>query len=155
MKKIKNLILSLVLACVCATFAFSSDVSVLLDKAKNDYAQGNLSAAITAIESARKIIDSEQLGKSDGSYIEVTNWDVVKLKKDLYFGKKVKITTKYSGIFGTDSIMLQNVSGFCKFDESLVDKILSLGEYTTHTFYGTVKKDSWSNGPEFFIEKIE
>ena len=134
------------------TSVFASEVSDLLDKAKSEYEKGNISASITCIDSARKILDKESLNKTETEYIEITNWDVVKLKKDVYIGKKVKFTTRYSGISGSEYIILSG-PGACHFDSNLVDKILSLKEFSNFTFYGTVQ-DSWAS-PTLFVEKID
>lgn len=131
---------------------FASEVSDLLDMAKIEYNKGNISESIKYIDSARKLLDKENLNKSADEYIEVINWDVVKLKKAAYIGKKVKFRDMYSGIFGSEYISLGS-SGLCHFDSNLVDKILSLEKFSNHTFYGTVN-DSWA-GSSFFIEKID
>ena len=87
----------LIIVSVCV-LSFASDFSDLLDKAKDLYAKGNLNEAINLIDSARKILDKESLSKSAEEYIEVTNWDVVKLKKKDYMWKKVKIKAEFGGV---------------------------------------------------------
>ncbi|MBR6201294.1 MAG: hypothetical protein IKQ61_13630 [Spirochaetales bacterium] len=148
-------ILSVLIIVSVSVLSFASDFSDLLDKAKDSYAKGNLNETINLIDSARKILDKESLSKLAEEYIEVAKWDIVKLKKDYYIGKKVKITTKFCGVNsdGT-SIHLLDVSIYCKFDSNLIEKILSLKEFLFYTFYGTVEDDRW-NGPKLFIEKIE
>ena len=148
-------ILSVLIIVSVSVLSFASDFSDLLDKAKDSYAKGNLNETINLIDSARKILDKESLSKSAEEYIEVAKWDIVKLKKDYYIGKKVKIKAKFCGVNsdGT-SIHLLDVSINCKFDSNLIEKILSLKEFSFYTFYGTVEDDRW-NGPKLFIEKIE
>ena len=79
MKKLTGLLFCIIL---CLTIpAFASEVSDLLDKAKIEYEKGNMSETINLIDSARKILDKENVEISREEYIEVTNRDVVKLKK--------------------------------------------------------------------------
>ena len=70
----KKIILS-----VCFIFAislcFSSEVTDLLDKAKTAYSNGNLTETINLIDSAKKIVEKENINSSSEEYIEVTNWD--------------------------------------------------------------------------------
>ena len=53
---------------------------------------------------------------------------------------------------GAEYIILSGL-GACKFDSGLVDKILSLKDFSTYTFYGTVK-DNFAS-PTLFVEAIE
>ena len=148
-------ILSVLIIVSVSVLSFASDFSDLLDKAKDSYAKGNLNETINLIDSARKIVDKESLNSTAEEYIEVAKWDIVKLKKDYYIGKKVKITTTYCGLsfLSSDKINLTNV-GSCYYDNNLVDKILSFEYYSTHTFYGIVRKDNYSDA-ELYIEKID
>lgn len=149
MKKLLFTLLSLMLV---TSIVFASEVADLLEKAKTEYSNGNLVETINLIDSAKKIVEKENINSSSEEYIEVTNWDVVKLKKDSYIGKKVKISTRYSGVSGSEHISLSG-PGRCYFDTNLVDKILSLKNYSNYTFYGTVQ-DSWAS-PTLFVEKID
>ena len=148
-------ILSVLIIVSVSVLSFASDFSDLLDKAKDSYAKGNLNETINLIDSARKILDKESLNNSAEEYIEVAKWDIVKLKKDYYIGKKVKITTMYNGLsfMYSDKISISG-PGSCYFDNSLVDTIISLKDYSTHTFYGIVRKDNYSDA-ELYIEKID
>ena len=133
-------------------FCFSTDFEDFLKKAINSYNSGDTETALQNIDAAKKILDEEKLQNGNNEYIEVANWDVVKLKKDIYLEKKVKVTTMYSGVTGTQYIVLSG-PGICNFNEQLVDKILTLEKLKKYTFYGTVK-DSWT-GPTLFVEAIE
>ncbi len=146
----KKIILLILLTTTC--FCFSSEFETLLQKAITSYNTGDTETALQNIDAAKKLLDVEKLKNENNEYIEVTNWDIVKLKKDLYLEKKVRITTMYTGVSGTQYIIL-NGPGACNFSEQLVDQILSLEKFKKYTFYGTVK-DSWSS-PTLFVEEIE
>lgn len=147
----KNIIFFILLLLSFSTI-FASEVSDLLDKAKIEYNKGNIPESINYIDSARKVLDKENLNKSADEYIEVTNWDIVKLKKAAYIGKKVKISTEYDGIFSSERISLRQL-GLSFFDTNLTDQILSLKKHSKYTFYGIVQdRPSY---PEFFVEKID
>lgn len=146
----RTLILFVLLA--ISSFCFATEFETLLKKAITSYNSGDTETALQNIDAAKKIIEGEKLQNTNSEYSEIANWDIVKLKKDLYLEKKVKITTTYTGISGTQYLGLIGVGG-CNFNEQLVDKILSLEKLKNYTFYGTVK-DSWS-GPTLFVEAIE
>ncbi len=149
-------ILSVLIIVSVSVLSFASDFSDLLDKAKDSYAKGNLNETINLIDSARKILDKESLSKSAEEYIEVTNWDVVKLKKKDYMGKKVKIKAEFGGVNSSGkSIHLYKVNTTCPFHTTLIDKILSLKDFSEYTFYGTIEDDGEWFPPKLFIEKIE
>jgi hypothetical protein len=148
----KKTIITLLSLMIFASASFASELTDLLEKAKNEYSKGNLTETINLIDSAKKIVEKENINSSSEEYIEVINWDVVKLKKDAYIGKKVKVTTMYSGLSGSEYIIL-SISGPCHFDSNLVDKILSLKKFSNYTFYGTVQ-DSWTS-PTLFVERID
>ena len=148
MKKIILLFILLTTTCFC----FSSEFETLLQKAITSYNTGDIETALQNIDTAKKILDSEKLQNGKDEYTEITSWDVVKLKKALYLGKKVKLYTMYSGVYGSEEIVL-NGPGGCNFNEQLVDKILSLQTLKKYTFYGTVKDSRL--GPTLFVEEIE
>ncbi len=148
----KKIIVTFINFILFSSIIFSSEVTDLLENAKTAYSNGNLTETISLIDSAKRLVERENINSSSEEYIEVTNWDVVKLKKDVYIGKKVKFTTRYSGISGSEYIILSG-PGACHFDSNLVDKILSLKEFSNFTFYGTVQ-DSWAS-PTLFVEKID
>lgn len=148
----KKIIVTFINFILFSSIIFSSEVTDLLEDAKTAYSNGNLTETISLIDSAKRLVERENINSSSEEYIEVTNWDVVKLRKDVYIGKKVKFTTRYSGISGSEYIILSG-PGACHFDSNLVDKILSLKEFSNFTFYGTVQ-DSWAS-PTLFVEKID
>ena len=148
----KKILVTFINFILFSSIIFSSEVTDLLENAKTAYSNGNLTETISLIDSAKRLVERENINSSSEEYIEVTNWDVVKLKKDVYIGKKVKFTTRYSGISGSEYIILSG-PGACHFDSNLVDKILSLKEFSNFTFYGTVQ-DSWAS-PTLFVEKID
>lgn len=148
----KRFIVTFINFILFSSIIFASEVTDLLENAKTAYSNGNLTETINLIDSAKRLVERENINSSSEEYIEVLNWDVVKLKKDVYIGKKVKFTTRYSGISGSEYIILSG-PGACHFDGNLVDKILSLKEFSNFTFYGTVQ-DSWAS-PTLFVEKID
>lgn len=145
-------ILTICIFFIFTSLTFASELETLLQKAIESYNSGDTETALQNLDAAKKILDAEKLQNRNNEYTEVTNWDVVKLKKDIYLEKKVKVTTMYSGVTGTQYIVLSG-PGACNFNEQLVDKILTLEKLKKYTFYGTVK-DSWT-GPTLFVEAIE
>lgn len=148
----KKFIVTFINFILFSSIIFASEVTDLLENAKTAYSNGNLTETINLIDSAKRLVERENINSSSEEYIEVLNWDVVKLKKDAYIGKKVKISTRYSGVSGSEYIILSG-PGACYFDKNLVDKILSLKDFSNYTFYGTVQ-DGWSS-PTLFVEKID
>lgn len=150
----KKIILS-----VCFIFAislcFSSEVTDLLDKAKTAYSNGNLTETINLIDSAKKIVEKENINSSSEEYIEVTNWDVVKIKKSEYIGKKVKVKARFYGINSDGKTVHIAIGLSCTYENSLVDKFLELSKYQEYVFYGTVFEENTFLGPMIHIEKIE
>ena len=152
----KKIIFILLVLSAFQTTIFASEVSDLLDKAKSEYEKGNISEAINLVNSTRKILDKENLQSSSDKYIEITNWNIVTVKKTEYIGKKIKITSKFQWISSDGArINLSHVGSIAgnPYNASLTDKVLELQEYKDYTFYGTVK-DEW-NGPMLYIEAIE
>ena len=117
---------------------FASEVGDLLQAAQKSYEAGDVSTAIQKLDSAKSIMEKEQLSSSANEYIEVNNWDIVTLKQSEYDGKKVKFKTKYYYPNPNGTVYLLNIGGNCTYDESLIDKLLSLKKYGEYTFYGTV-----------------
>lgn len=148
----KKVIFSFLL-CVFSFVVFASEVSDLLQEAQTAYESGDVSTAIQKLESAKSIMEKEQLSSVSNDYIEIKSWDVVKLKKSDYIGKKVKVKSKYLGPNSNGSVYLLNVDPNCTYDESLIDKLLSLKTYDEYTFYGTVKIKN--STPSLHIEGIE
>ncbi len=148
--KRKIFILCLLFAC---SFVFASEVSDLLKEAQTAYESGDVSTAIKKLDSAKSIMEKEQLSSSADDYVEVNSWDVVKLKKSEYTDKKVKVKTKYLGPNSNGTVILLDIGGICTYDESLIDKLLSLKQFEEYTFYGTVFINYSS--PYIHIEAIE
>ena len=148
----KKMILA-VLLCTFSFFVFASEVSDLLQEVQTAYESGDIAIAIQKLNSAKSIMEKEQLSSDAESYIEVNSWDIVKLKKADYLGKKVKIKAKYVGVNSDGSVYLIEVSTNNSYEPSLIDKILSLKKYEFYTFYGTVTSDFI--GPKIYIEAIE
>ena len=148
----KKIILSLFVLSI--TFlAFSSDVNELLKAAQGAYELGDFSTALQNIDSAKLIIEREKLSSASEEYIELNSWDIVKLKKSEYLGKKVKFRTKFIAITYDGNISLTNITPSNTYNESLIDKILTLKKFEFYTFYGTVIDDTIS--PKLHIEAIE
>lgn len=143
----------------CFIFAislcFSSEVTDLLDKAKTAYSNGNLTETINLIDSLKKIVEKENINSSSEEYIEVTNWDVVKIKKPDYIGKKVKVKARFYGINSDGKTVHIAIGLSCTYENSLVDKFLELSKYQEYVFYGTVFEENSFLGPMIHIEKIE
>ena len=135
-------------------FVFASEVSDLLQEVQTAYDSGDLTTAIQKIDSAKKIIEREQLSSGGEDYIEVNNWDVVKLKLSEYLGKKVKIQAKFISIPSPGKVYLIPVSTANTYEDSVIDKLLTLKSNTAYTFYGTVR-DGGILGPYLHIEAIE
>lgn len=150
----KKFILS-VLLCVFSFFVFASDVSDLLQEAQTAYESGDISTAIQKIDSAKSIMEKDQLSSSVDDYIEVLNWDIVKLKESEYIGKKVKVKTRFYGINSDGKTVHLAIGLSCTFDNSLVDKFLELTKYQEYIFYGTVFENNSLLGPMIHIEAIE
>lgn len=147
----KKIILS-VLLCVFSFFVFASDVSDLLLEAQTAYKSGDVSTAIQKLDSAKSIMEKEQLSSSANDYVEVANWDIIKMKSADYLGKKVIIKAKFIGINSDGTVYLIEISPSNSYEPSLVDKILTLKKYEYYNFYGTVVSDYL--GPKLFIEAI-
>ena len=127
-----------------------------LQSAQSSYESGDISSAIQYIDSAKKIIENEKLSSLSSDYIEISNWNIVKLKKSEYMGKKVKIRAKLGSINTDNTVGIMDVFSFNTFEDSLIDTLLSLTPYQTYTFYGTVKRYSeYSDAPKLHIEAIE
>ena len=147
----KKIILS-VLLCVFSFFVFASEVSDLLLEAQTAYESENVYTAIQKIDSAKSIMEKEQLSSSANDYVEVANWDIIKMKSADYLGKKVIIKAKFIGINSDGTVYLIEISPSNSYEPSLVDKILTLKKYEYYNFYGTVVSDYL--GPKLFIEAI-
>lgn len=135
---------------------FASEVGTLLDEAKSAYEKGDRQGALAKINSAKKIIDSEDISASSSEYIYVNSWNLVKLKYDEYKGKRIRIVGEFYGVSSNGKkVMLREIGGpdDNTFEPSLIDKILSLEEYKSYVFYGVVKTGLF--GPYLHIEKIK
>ena len=137
-----------------SVFIFASEVSDLLQEAQTAYESGDVSTAIQKIDSAKSILEKEQLSSSAEDYIELTSWDIVKIKKNDYLGKKVKVQASYLGITSSGFVYLSEIATNNSYDESLVEKLLSLSKYKKYIFYGTVM-DNGSLGTKLYIEAVE
>lgn len=148
----KKIILS-VLLCAFSFFVFASEVSDLLQEAQTAYESGDVPTAIQKLDSAKTIMEKEQLSSAVDDYIEVTNWDVIKMKKAEYDGKKIKYKAKYFGPNSNGTVYIENIGNTCTYDESLIDQLLSLKQYEKYTFYGTVFL--YYSRPSLHVEAIE
>lgn len=146
---------SLIIFCLffIAQFIFASDVSDLLQAAQSAYESGDVTTAIKNLDSAKSIMEKEQLSSAVNDYIELSSWDIVKFKQSEYDGKKVKVKAQYLDPNANGTVYLVGIGGFCTYDESLIDKLLSLQKYKEYIFYGTVFI-KYSN-PYLHIEGIE
>ena len=147
----KKIILSILL-CLSSLFVFASEVSDLLQEAQTAYETGDVTTAIQKLDSAKSIMEKEQLSSSANDYIEVASWDIIKMKSADYLGKKVIIKAKFIGINSDGTVYLIEISPSNSYEPSLVDKILTLKKYEYYNFYGTVVSDYL--GPKLFIEAI-
>ncbi len=149
----KKIILS-VLLCVFSFFVFASEVSDLLQEAQTAYESGDVSTAIQKLDSAKSIMEKEQLSSSAEEYVEIPSWDIVKLKKEEYIGKKVKVVSSFMGITSSGLVYLFSIATNNPYEDSLIEKLLSLKKYEDYTFYGTVM-DNGVLGTKLYIEAIE
>jgi hypothetical protein len=148
----KKLFLCIVFISI-SILTFASEATELLEKAKKEYSDGNLTESIILIENAKKIIEKEMLNSSVDDYTEISNWDIIKVKKNDYIGKKVKVKAKFYGI-NSDGVTVHIAIGLsCTYETILADRLLELTKYQDYTFYGTVI-DSFL-GPMIHIENIE
>ena len=141
-----------VLLCAFSFCVFASEVSDLLQEAQTAYETGDVTTAIQKLDSAKSIMEKEQLSSSANDYIEVASWDIIKMKSADYLGKKVIIKAKFIGINSDGTVYLIEISPSNSYEPSLVDKILTLKKYEYYNFYGTVVSDYL--GPKLFIEAI-
>ena len=152
MKKIVLAFFSLILF---SAITFASEVTDLLAKAKISYSNGKLTETINLIDSAKKLVERENINTSSEEYIEVTNWDVIKIKKSEYIGKKVKVKARFYGINSDGTTVHISIGLSCTYDNSLVDKFLELAKYQEYVFFGTVFENNTLLGPMIHIEAIE
>lgn len=136
-------------------FVFASEVSDLLQEAQTAYESGDVTTTIQKLDSAKSILEKDQLSSSADTYIEVSNWDVVKLKKGEYIGKKVKVKARFYGINSDGKTVHIAIGLSCTYDNSLIDKLLELTKYDEYIFYGTVFENNSLLGPMIHIEAIE
>jgi len=149
----KKIILS-VLLCAFSFYVFASEVSDLLQEAQTAYESGDVSAAIQKLDSAKSLMEKEELSSSGDDYVEITNWDIVKLKSADFIGKKVKVKAQFIGINSSGTVYLIEISPSNSYEPSLIDKLLTLKKYEFYNFYGTVQ-DNGILGPKLHIEAIE
>jgi len=121
------------------TNLFASPVEDYLTKAINAYGNGDITTAINNIDAARKILDKEQLSQNQKEYTEVSSWDIVKLKKYDYIGRKIKLKSTYCGIASNGMVSL--LSCYCSYDDSVIETISTLTKWEKYTFYGTVTEN--------------
>ena len=152
MKKIVLAFFSLILF---SAITFASEVTDLLEKAKISYSNGKLTETINLIDSAKKLVERENINTSSEEYIEVTNRDVIKIKKSEYIGKKVKVKARFYGINSDGTTVHISIGLSCTYDNSLVDKFLELAKYQEYVFFGTVFENNTLLGPMIHIEAIE
>ena len=141
-----------------------SENAVSVAEAAYELARINLSYTIITAPcngyTARKTLQAGVLVHQGEELVTIVNnaqsWVLANFRerqmKHITIGKKVKISTRYSGVSGSEYIILSG-PGACYFDTNLVDKILSLKDFSNYTFYGTVQ-DGWSS-PTLFVEKID
>lgn len=138
----KKLFLCIVFTSICI-LSFASEVSELLEKAKKEYSDGKLTESIISIENAKKIIEKDMLNSSEDDYTEISNWDIIKVKKNDYIDKKVKVKAKFYGI-NSDGVTVHIAIGLsCTYETVLVDKLLELTKYQDYTFL-------WNSNRFFF-----
>ena len=152
MKKIVLAFFSLILF---SAITFASEVTDLLEKAKISYSNGKLTETINLIDSAKKLVERENINTSSEEYIEVTNWDVIKIKKSEYIRKKVTVKAKFYAINSDGTTVHISIGLSCTYDNSLVDKFLELAKYQEYVFFGTVFENNTLLGPMIHIEAIE
>lgn len=150
MKKLFISIFALFFSCLL----FSSEVSELLQAAQAAYESGDVSQAIKHLDSAKEIMSKEVSSSNPEDYIELSSWDIVKIKKTEYLGKKVKVQASYLGITSNGFVYLSGVATNNSYDEFLIDKLLSLNKYEKYIFYGTVI-DNGVLGTKLHIEAVE
>jgi len=143
-----------VLLCAFSFCVFASEVSDLLQEAQTSYETGDVTTAIQKLDSAKSLMEKEKLSSSGDDYVEITNWDIVKLKKSDYLGKKIKIKATFISFPTTGTVYLVPISTSNTYDESLIDKLLTLKLNNVYTFFGTVQ-DNGIMGPKLHIEAIE
>ena len=146
-------IIVLLIACSLPLFVFASDVGNLLKEAQTAYESGDVSTAIQKLDSAKSIMEKEQFSSESETYAELSSWDIVKLKKSDYLGKKVKIKATFCGVNSDGSLFLTEVSINNSYEETLIDKIISLKKFDKYIFYGTVTDGVL--GPKLYVEAIE
>lgn len=147
----KGFIIAILVLLETGAFCFGQSFVELLDKAKTQYTQGDKNGAILTLDSARKIANSEVVAAST-DYIEIKNWDVVKVKFAQYEGKKVKVYTSSLGFSSNgERFMIGLVDGSCTYNDNLVDTLLSLEG--KHWFFGTVIKEGYLSS--MHIERVE
>lgn len=157
MKKNRTLLSISLLIILCFSFEIiAQEAGDLLDKAKRQYTQGKLSESLKTIEEAKQIIENKLISTNNTEYIEIKNWDIVKLKPDFYLGKKIKFNMKYLDISsdGEKIITSEILIPGSPFDKKLIDKILTLKKYSTYTFFGKVINIEYF-GTGLYIESIK
>jgi len=151
----KKFIVTFINFILFSSIIFSSEVTDLLENAKTAYSNGNLTETINLIDSAKRVVERETINSSSEEYIEVSNWDVVKIKKSEYIGKKVKTKARFYGINSDGKTVHIAIGRSCTYENSLVDKFLELTKYQEYVFYGTVFEENSFLGPMIHIEKID
>ena len=112
----KRVFLSILL-CLSSLFVFASEVSDLLLEAQTAYESGDVTTAIQKLESAKSLMEKEELSSSGDDYVEITNWGIVKLKSADFIGKKVKVKAKFIGINSSGTVYLIEISpSNCSYD---------------------------------------
>lgn len=132
-------ILFLIILAFLSTIIYASPVEDYLNKAIKAYGDGDISTAIDNIDAARKILDKEQLSQNQKDYIEVSSWDIIKLKRKDYYGKKIKVRLTYCGVASNGMVSL--LPCYCSYNDSLIEKISTLTKWEEYTFYGTVTEN--------------
>ena len=96
--------------CAFSFCVFASEVSDLLLEAQTAYESGDVSTAIQKLDSAKSLMEKEELSSSGDDYVEITNWGIVKLKSADFIGKKVKVKAKFIGINSSGTVYLIEIS---------------------------------------------
>lgn len=103
--------------CAFSFCVFASEVSDLLLEAQTAYESGDVSTAIQKLDSAKSLMEKEELSSSGDDYVEITNWGIVKLKSADFIGKKVKVKAKFIGINSSGTVYLIEISpSNCSYD---------------------------------------
>jgi hypothetical protein len=133
---------------------FAQDVATSLDSAKQLFIKGDFSDALQQIQIAKDQIEKAQMANSGNVYIDVPNWNAVKINPAKYKGMKVKTVATMGGIWDDGTVYIIPVGTGNTFDLSIADKIGTLQAFMEYIWYGEVVLGK-NNGVSIRIEKVE